>query len=207
MMLDKIKHINEGYFIDADLIMLKSNSVTLVAFTKFNKYEFLFLNEEYPKLPNRDVHEFKHIYLISKIKIENKKDLIKHKYYYVKNHYGEWNIGRFSGKGFIFIDNKGTFVSDLFTAFEVLGSTNKTLKYIDLFTDEFITSNKTYSFPNLSMGLISLVIDRFNDEFKERLENIEIMVEVEPKEQTKTTNNYILKLNNYNELNVNLYEN
>lgn len=86
------------------------------------------------------------IYLLSDLLISDRKYLICGKYYYVKNHYNEWYIGKYQSirEQFIFIDNQGTFDALLFKAYEILGGEQNGLLPLDYANFKYhITKLKT----------------------------------------------------------------
>ena len=58
--------------------------------------------------------QFWNLYIISDDEITSKKLLNTNDYYYIRNHYNEWYVGKFNGVSFDFINNDGNFDSNLF---------------------------------------------------------------------------------------------
>lgn len=64
------------------------------------------------------------LYAISDDEITTKDKLNTEDYYYIKNHYNEWYIGKFNGYGFDFINNQGNFQSNLFIAKKIVATSD-----------------------------------------------------------------------------------
>ena len=68
-----------------------------------------------------------HIYITSDEEIKESQFLNKTDYYYVKNHYNEWYVGKFNGVSFDFINDNGNFHSNLFVCKKIILTTDQDL--------------------------------------------------------------------------------
>jgi len=69
----------------------------------------------------------KNIYITSDEEIKEKLLLNKTDYYYVKNHYNEWYVGKFNGNSFDFTNDNGNFNSNLFVCKKIILTTDQDL--------------------------------------------------------------------------------
>lgn len=68
-----------------------------------------------------------YLYFISQKIIRDKKELNTNDFYYIKNHYNEWYIGKFNGESFDFINNRGNFDTTLFAAKKIIATNDESL--------------------------------------------------------------------------------
>ena len=80
------------------------------------------------------------IYITSNEEIEESQFLNKTDYYYVKNHYNEWYVGKFNGVSFDFINDNGNFHSNLFVCKKIILATDQDLikDGVQKIDDEFL---------------------------------------------------------------------
>ena len=78
--------------------------------------------------PKNTTLQFWNLYIISDDEITSKKLLNTNDYYYIRNHYNEWYVGKFNGVSFDFINNDGNFDSNLFVCKKVIATTDTLLK-------------------------------------------------------------------------------
>jgi hypothetical protein len=90
--------------------------------------------------------ENQNIYITSDEEIKKKLLLNKTDYYYVKNHYNEWYVGKFNGNSFDFINDNGNFNSNLFVCKKIILTTDQDLindgvqAIDDTFLEWFVTN-------------------------------------------------------------------
>lgn len=138
------------------------------------------------------------LHIVSDDEIKEKSLLNTDDYYYVKNHYNEWYIGKFNGESFDFINNQGNFNSNLFIAKKIIATTDTSLEIEILegppqFSCEAI---RTEELPQPSQQFIEKYIESYN---KGQIIN-DILVEYELVEDAsqsidRTDNVWILKVN------------
>ncbi len=87
-----------------------------------------------------------HLYFVSTEIIENTSLLNNNDYYYIKNHYQEWYIGKYNGKSFDFVNNQGNFDSSLFKARKVITTTDKSIILPERFPSFTYLPQPSYSF-------------------------------------------------------------
>ena len=98
--------------------------------------------------PINTIVQFWNLYIISDDKITSKKLLNTNDYYYIRNHYNEWYIGKFNGVSFDFINNDGNFDSNLFVCKKIIATTNASLdlpqpskQFIEKYIEEYNKGN------------------------------------------------------------------
>ena len=79
-----------------------------------------------------------HIYITSDEEIKESQFLNKTDYYYVKNHYNEWYVGKFNGVSFDFINDNGNFHSNLFVCKKIILTTDQDLDGVQPIDNEFL---------------------------------------------------------------------
>ncbi len=62
-------------------------------------------------------------------RLRQKSELNTNGYYYIKNHYNEWYIGKFNGDSFDFIDGNGNFDTRLFICEKIIASNSHILTF------------------------------------------------------------------------------
>jgi hypothetical protein len=87
-----------------------------------------------------DINVNQNIYITSDEEIKEKLLLNKTDYYYVKNHYNEWYVGKFNGNSFDFINDNGNFNSNLFVCKKIILTTDPDLiaNGVQAIDDEFL---------------------------------------------------------------------
>lgn len=150
----------------AQVIMLPTNTKTYIG--KFLEDEpYLALYNWYLKslnIPNQ--RQGQHLYIISDDEIKEKHLLNTNDYYYIKNHYNEWYIGKFNGISFDFINNNGNFDSNLFVCKKIIATTDSSLKIQDITTKHIgrkvISVEGTSLLPQPSQQFITKYIEEYN---------------------------------------------
>jgi len=100
--------------------------------------------------------QLQNLYFLLDDKITSKDLLNTNDYYYIRNHYNEWYIGKFNGVSFDFINNDGNFDSNLFVCKKVIATTDTSLTlYINGY-------NMGKSLPQPSQQFIEKYIEEYN---------------------------------------------
>ena len=119
----------------------------------------------------------KNIYITSDEEIKEKLLLNKTDYYYVKNHYNEWYVGKFNGNSFDFTNDNGNFNSNLFVCKKIILTTDQDLiadgvqAIDDDFLEWFVTNPsceevKVRKNPKVSFIVKGKGIQNFNNGYK-----------------------------------------
>ena len=106
-----------------------------------------------------------HLYIISDDEITSKDLLNTNDYYYIRNHYNEWYIGKFNGVSFDFINNDGNFDSNLFVCKKVIATTDSSLEINSNFDYNQLLPNKNnfrFYLPQPSQQFIQKYIEEYN---------------------------------------------
>lgn len=113
-------------------------------------------------------HQGVALHVISSTELVTHRVLKDGKYYYIKNHYSEWYVGKYNEKEFEFVDDKGTFSPmSIDNCYEVLASTVKDIPSNNVIPKHSIRrfvqafNNKTFEFDahNFPKGLLDMGID------------------------------------------------
>lgn len=103
-----------------------------------------------------------HLYIISDDEIKEKHLLNTNDYYYIKNHYNEWYIGKFNGISFDFINYQGNFNSNLFVCKKIIATTDTSLFTLVDCPVRGSDSNVKYILPQPSQQFIEKYIESYN---------------------------------------------
>lgn len=118
----KTIEINNKHYQEIDVIMLNTTNES-----PFGLYNNKLYNSEFGS--KADYWKSQHLYFLNDEEIkDDKTKLNTTDYYYVKNHYNEWYIGKYNGSSFDFINHQGNFYSNLFTCKKVIATTDISLK-------------------------------------------------------------------------------
>lgn len=102
-----------------------------------------------------------HLYIISDDEITNKDLLNTNDYYYIRNHYNEWYVGKYNGVSFDFINNDGNFDSNLFVCKKIIATTDSSLKIETILSTQ---ERKLKSLPQPSKQFIEKFVEEYNRE-------------------------------------------
>ena len=125
-----------------------------------------------------------HLYIISDDEITSKKLLNTNDYYYIRNHYNEWYVGKFNGVSFDFINNDGNFDSNLFVCKKIIATTDVSLglpqpsqQFIQKYIEEYNKGN-----------VITDVLVEYNDTSKNEFPAFgsPVWLKINPKDNTIT---------------------
>lgn len=146
------------------------------------------------------------LYILSDKEIKEKSKLNTIDYYYIKNHYNEWYVGKFNGDSFDFLNNQGNFNSNVFICKKIVATTDKSLMFDTSKISSSITCGDIPIYkllPQLSQSFIQEVANYYNENGK--LPEIKGEYECDHNQMPEKVID-VLKINSDNTVNLKIVE-